>query len=138
MEFSNLLLSFIVAQMISMIGGGFLVANRRTRSPPTVSQSWVEADSARSEADTLRVKTEELDGMLGPASSGRADRQEVNALLDEVQGREGPRSLETKSTEAPVVWLNMNHQPYHSFSTQLVPSSISFRIQKGSQHLIDL
>ncbi|KAJ7856522.1 hypothetical protein B0H14DRAFT_3136063 [Mycena olivaceomarginata] len=156
MAFNSLLLPSVVAVMISMIGGAFLAANRRSRSPPKKStppfaavevlatgssESWSEADAARIEHEIPRVKMEESDAMLGPASiasSGRADGpREVHAPLDGLASCKDPRSLETsrvptktdgdywpplyfqnsESTVAhPVLRFNMNHQPYQCWN----------------------
>lgn len=71
MTFSSLLHSSVVAVMISMIGGGFLAANRRSRSPPSKSTLTFPAvevlatgsSEASSDPDgagsVLRLKTEE-------------------------------------------------------------------------------
>ncbi|KAJ6622187.1 hypothetical protein B0H10DRAFT_1944791 [Mycena sp. CBHHK59/15] len=120
MAFNGLLLPSVVAVMISMIGRAFLAANRQSpvEVPATGScESWSEADTARIEHEIPRVKTEESDAMLGPASiasSGRANgtvmvcvqesipseiwllaSQEVHAPMDGLTGCKDPRSLET-------------------------------------------
>ncbi|KAJ7818911.1 hypothetical protein B0H14DRAFT_3147667 [Mycena olivaceomarginata] len=117
----------------------------------TRSELLLEADNtSRTEPELPRVKTEESDAMLSPApgrSSGRpldglSDREDLDSFET---GRAPTKNhgdywplLSFQNTESTVahpdvLTFNMNHQPYCNVGTQLVPSSLSFRLKNVSQ-----